>query len=68
VTGVVQMTQTLVPPDGGRESRTLSLRVYTATELVAMLARAGFAESRCHGDFDGGRFGVDSRLVIVARR
>jgi SAM-dependent methyltransferase len=68
VAGVVQMTQTLVPPDGGRESRTLSLRTYSATELVAMLARAGFEEAKCFGDFDGGAFGPDTRLVIVARR
>lgn len=65
--GVVQMTQTLVPSNGARESRTLSLRVYTATELLAMLDRAGFSEARCHGDFDGSPFGTATRLVIVAR-
>jgi SAM-dependent methyltransferase len=65
--GVVQMTQTLVPSNGARESRTLSLRVYTATELLAMLDRAGFSEARCHGDLDGSPFGTATRLVIVAR-
>jgi ubiquinone/menaquinone biosynthesis C-methylase UbiE len=65
--GVVQMTQTVVPTDGTRESRTMSLRVYTATELCAMLDRAGFSESRCYGDFDGTPFGTDTRLVILAR-
>ena len=65
--GVVQMTQTVVPTDGTRESRTMSLRVYTATELCAMLDRAGFSESRCYGDFDGTPFSADTRLVIVAR-
>ena len=65
--GVVQMTQTLVPSNGARESRTMSLRVYTATELLAMLDRAGFSETRCHGDLDGAPFGTDTRLVIVAR-
>jgi ubiquinone/menaquinone biosynthesis C-methylase UbiE len=68
VDGVVQMTQTLVPADGPRESRTLSLRVYSATELVGMLARAGFEESKCYGDLDGGAFGLGTRLVVVARR
>ena len=68
VAGVVQMTQTLVPADGPRESRTLSLRVYSATELSGMLARAGFEESRCYGDLDGGAFGLGTRLVVVARR
>ena len=66
--GVVQMTQTVVPTDGTRESRTMSLRVYTATELCAMLERAGFTETRCYGDFDGTPFGTETRLVIVALR
>jgi SAM-dependent methyltransferase len=66
--GVAQTTQTLVEPSGERDSRTFSLRVYTATELLAMLDRAGFEESRCYGDLAGGRFASDTRLVIVARR
>jgi ubiquinone/menaquinone biosynthesis C-methylase UbiE len=68
VAGVAQETQTLIEPSGERESRTFSLRVYTATELLAMLDRAGFEESRCYGDLSGGRFAGDSRLVILARR
>src|SRR4051794_15576080 len=67
-TGVAQTTETLVDASGERESRSFSVRVYTATELLAMLDRAGFAEAKCHGDLDGGPFGVDTRLVIVARR
>ena len=65
--GVVQMTQTLVPSNGARESRTMSLRVYTATELLAMLDRAGFAEARCYGDLEGAPFSPETRLVILAR-
>jgi SAM-dependent methyltransferase len=67
-TGVAQTTQTLIGSGGDRESRTFSLRVYTATELLAMLAAAGFAEARCYGDFEGGPLGADTRLVITARR
>jgi SAM-dependent methyltransferase len=66
--GIAQVTQTLVDGSGERESRSYSLRVYSATELLAMLARAGFAEGRCHGDLEGGEFGSATRLVIVARR
>jgi ubiquinone/menaquinone biosynthesis C-methylase UbiE len=66
--GIAQTTQTLIEPGGGRESRTFSLRVYTATELVAMLAEAGFAEARCLGDFEGAPFTTDTRLVVVAKR
>ena len=68
VAGLAQSTQTVVDPSGQRESRTFSVRVYTATELLAMLDRAGFAEWRCFGDLAGGPFGVDTRLVVVARR
>lgn len=68
VGGVAQVTQTLVETGGERESRTFSVRVYTATELLAMLERAGFAESKCFGDLDGGPFAPTTRLVVVARR
>jgi SAM-dependent methyltransferase len=68
VAGVVQATQTLVESGGQRESRTYSVRVYTATELLAMLERAGFAETRCLGDLDGAPFTPTSRLVVVATR
>jgi SAM-dependent methyltransferase len=67
-TGVVQETQTLVGPAGERDSRPYSLRVYTATELMAMLTRAGFDEVRPYGGMDGEPLTADSRLVLVARR
>jgi ubiquinone/menaquinone biosynthesis C-methylase UbiE len=66
--GVAQTTQTLIDRAGDRDSRTFSVRVYTATELVAMLLGAGFEEAKCYGDLDGGQLGTDTRLVIVARR
>jgi SAM-dependent methyltransferase len=66
--GLVQTTQTVIFPDGGRESRTWSLRVYCATELAAMLERAGFSETRCYGGLDGAPLGLDTRLVIAAIR
>jgi len=66
--GVAQVTQTLVDGRGERESRSYSLRVYTATELIAMLERAGFAEAKCYGDLDGAPFEPATRLVLVARR
>jgi ubiquinone/menaquinone biosynthesis C-methylase UbiE len=65
--GIVQSTQTFIPSSGERESRTWSIRVYTATELLAMLDRAGFAEAKCYGDVRGGPLGPSTRLVIVAR-
>ncbi len=66
--GVAQVTQTLIESGGERDSRSYSIRVYSATELVAMLSAAGFAEARCHGDLDGGEFATGTRLVVVATR
>jgi ubiquinone/menaquinone biosynthesis C-methylase UbiE len=66
--GVATTTMTLIDGAGERESRTWSVRVYAVTELLAMLERAGFAEAKCYGDFDGSAFGPSTRLVIVARR
>jgi ubiquinone/menaquinone biosynthesis C-methylase UbiE len=68
VSGIAQTTQTLIETDGTREFHTFAVRVYTATELVAMLHAAGFAKATCYGDLDGGAFDTDTRLVIVARR
>lgn len=66
--GVAQTTQTLIDKTGERDSRSFSVRVYTATELVAMLTGAGFEGARCHGDLAGAPFATDTRLVVVARR
>jgi ubiquinone/menaquinone biosynthesis C-methylase UbiE len=66
--GVAQTTQTLIETNGERDSRTFSLRVYTATEVMAMLLTAGFSEAKCYGDLEGGELTVDTRLVVVARR
>jgi SAM-dependent methyltransferase len=66
--GVAQTTQTLIEKTGERDSRSFAVRVYTATELVAMLNRAGFDDARCYGDLEGGPFDPTTRLVIVARR
>lgn len=66
--GTVQTTQTLIDKTGERDSRSYTIRVYSATELLAMLARAGFSESRCYGDLDGAPFSTGERLVISAAR
>jgi SAM-dependent methyltransferase len=66
--GMAQMTETLIDKTGERDSRSFSFRVYTATELVAMLMRAGFDDAKCHGDLEGAPFSTDTRLVIAARR
>jgi SAM-dependent methyltransferase len=67
VGGVAQETQTLIHPDGTRESRTFATRVYSATELVAMLLAAGFEKATAYGDLSGAPFETGTRLVLVAR-
>jgi ubiquinone/menaquinone biosynthesis C-methylase UbiE len=66
--GVAQTTQTLIDSAGERDSRTFSVRIYTATELLAMLDRAGFEDARCYGTFEATPFEGGTRLVIVATR
>jgi hypothetical protein len=66
VTGVSQSTQTLIDGRGERDSRTFSVRVYTATELLAMIERAGFTDAKAYGSFDGDPFTTSTRLVLVA--
>jgi SAM-dependent methyltransferase len=68
VEGIAQTTQTVIYAGGERESRTFSVRVYTATELLAMLRRAGYAEARCLGGLAGEPFATGTRLVVVAHR
>ena len=66
--GIATTSMTLIDGAGERESRTWSVRVYAITELLAMLDRAGFADVKTYGDFDGGAFAPATRAVIVARR
>jgi ubiquinone/menaquinone biosynthesis C-methylase UbiE len=66
VTGVAQTTQTLIDGAGERESRPFSVRTYTATELLRMVAAAGFTDAKAYGSFDGDPLTTTSRLVILA--
>jgi len=67
-TGVAQTTQTVIEPGGERESRTWSVRVYAATELLAMIERAGFSEAKAYGSLDGDPLTTSTRLVVVATK
>lgn len=44
------------------------MRVYTATELLGMAARAGFGAVKAYGLFDANPFTPPGRLVVVPRR
>jgi len=54
---------------GKRENLTHSVRHYTAPELAGMLRRAGLTPIATYGDFDGSRFDLNSkRMIMVARK
>ncbi|MDQ3778352.1 MAG: class I SAM-dependent methyltransferase, partial [Actinomycetota bacterium] len=53
---------------GERRGVRYRLRVYTATELVRLLAEVGFAEIECFGDFDRAPLSRETRLVVSARK
>jgi SAM-dependent methyltransferase len=56
---------TLVRPDGSRRRYHASLRMYTATELVAMAASVGLEVRQLWGGVDGSELGLNSQRVIV---
>lgn len=66
VEGVNEAAHTIVRPDGMRETVTYRLRVYTATELAGMGREAGFERLEFYGDYEGGPFTTQTRLLLVA--
>jgi ubiquinone/menaquinone biosynthesis C-methylase UbiE len=60
-------TQHVYVTGGSRRDFTYKIRVYTATDLVRMLAEAGFGEIECFGDYKGAELTRETRLVIRAR-
>jgi SAM-dependent methyltransferase len=54
--------------EGERRAVTFRVRVYTATELVRLLADVGFVDIECFGDLEGGELTRETRLAVRARR
>lgn len=68
-TGRLDNHRTIVGPDGRRQPSFVSLRVYTLTELKALLERAGLAYVQAWGNFDGTAYGMDTpRMIALARK
>ena len=67
VAGEVENDLTLLAV-GERRSATYRIRVYTATELVKLLAEVGFTGIECFGDFEGAPLSRETRLVVRARK
>jgi ubiquinone/menaquinone biosynthesis C-methylase UbiE len=67
VAGEVE-TDHILLAGGERRTFTYRIRVYTATELVRLLADVGFEDIECFGDLEGGELTRETRLAVRARR
>jgi SAM-dependent methyltransferase len=67
VAGEIATTLALVEAAGGRESATYGMRIYTATELVKLVADAGFEGVECFGGLEREPLTIATRLVVLAR-
>ena len=65
-----RVTVTIVSPTGQtRQITSFEIRLYTLTEIIAMLDRAGLAFAGAYGGFDGEPYSIATRrMVVVARR
>jgi len=62
-------TRRVVLSGGVRREYHRVLRMYTVTELTALLEAAGLQPQRWCGDYDGSRFGFESkRMIAIAER
>jgi SAM-dependent methyltransferase len=68
VTGMIEGTQTVIREGSRSRDRQFRLRVYTATELIRLLERAGFGDILCFGGYGGEPLTRDTRLVAVAKK
>ena len=70
VTSRQHVSFTIVAPDGTRrESVGHKVRLYTLTEIVGLLERAGLTFEGAYGGFDGEPYTVATRrMIVVARR
>jgi SAM-dependent methyltransferase len=68
-TGRINVDWLYVPKQGRRVVQGHSLRLYTFTELAAMLDRAKLVVRRTWGGFDGRAFGMEApRMVVLAEK
>ena len=66
VAGTVELVHTYLPASGPAQTRSIHWRAYSVTELVRILGESGFGDIACYGNLEGGPFGSDTRLILVA--
>ena len=69
-TGDVLWTDTTPRGECGAvlDAGSVLLALTSATELVAMLRKAGFERIECYGDYDRRAFAIDSPLFVAHAR
>ena len=66
VTSRNHVTFTIIRPDGSRrETVGHHIRLYTLTETLELLRKAGLAYLNAYGGFDGEPYAIDTRRMIV---
>lgn len=64
-----ESTRTLIFENGKRREYSFSLRLYTFTEILDLLKRAGFIMEAVYGDFAFGEYSLDSpRMILISRK
>jgi hypothetical protein len=59
----------IVGPNGDRhDSIGHDIRLYSYTEMIRLLERVGFVEIEVFGGFDGERYGIETRRMILCAR
>jgi SAM-dependent methyltransferase len=67
VRGMIDSVWTFIHPDGRREQRRISTRMYMPHEIVGLLTRCGFGGVELYGSVEGEPYGFDApRCIAVA--
>ena len=68
-TGRIDVDWLFITPEGERRQQFHSLRLYTFTELAAMLSRAGLTVRRTWGGMDSRELSMESpRMIVLAEK
>jgi hypothetical protein len=66
---MIDSVWTFIHPDGRREQRRLSTRMYLPHEIIGLLKGCGFDHVALYGSVEGEPFGLDApRCITVARK
>ncbi|MEA2682391.1 MAG: hypothetical protein QOK05_719 [Chloroflexota bacterium] len=64
----VELSWTLIKPDGRRAEAKLNIRLYSAVEMASLLRECGFVTTTVYGDLQGRPYDQDAALLVVVAR